>query len=450
MFILLILWAPINYKINYGGITMTRTLISELQNHIGNEVLLKGWVHRTRKLGKIAFILLRERTGIVQCVINTKEINIKNLKLESVVEFTGIVTANESVNNGVELHVNELKTINLVNEELPLEINKEELNANLDTVLNNRVLSLRHPKNNAIFKIQASIVHQFSKFLINKGFTQVFTPKIVSEGAEGGTELFEIKYFNEKAYLAQSPQFYKQMMVGSGYERVFEIGHVYRAEKHDSKRHLNEYVSLDIEMGFIEDENILMELETNLLKNIFDGLNETCSNELNLLNINLPNINNEIPKLKLSEAIEILKKHYNKSNLVKDIDSEGEKLLSEYVKEKYNSDFVFLTHYPKSKRPMYTLPAANNETHSFDLIFRGLEITTGGLRIHKYEELRESMLSNGLNIKSFEDYLKGFKYGMPPHGGFAIGLERLTAKILGLENVRESSLFPRDKHRLNP
>ncbi|MTI48243.1 MAG: aspartate--tRNA(Asn) ligase [Firmicutes bacterium] len=429
---------------------MKRILVKELKNRIENEVVIKGWVHRIRKLGKIAFLLIRDRSGIVQCVVNCKEIDISRLKIESVVSISGKVVENKTVNNNLEIHLTELEVISKVTEDLPMEINKENIEANLDTILDNRVISFRNPKINAIFKVQGAIARGFSQFLLEEDFTEIFTPKIVAEGTEGGTELFKVKYFEREAYLAQSPQFYKQMMVGAGYERVFEIGHVYRAESHDTKRHINEYVSLDLEMGFIKDEYEIMELETRLLKYIFNYVNEKCSEELELLNVKVPEIRSNIVTMKLSEAIDILKEKYNKRNLNKDIDPEGEKLISKYVKETYDSDFVFLTHYPKEKRPMYTLSEPNGETHSFDLIFRGLEITTGGLRIHNYEELKNAMIDKGLNPQSYEGYLSTFKYGMPPHGGLAIGLERLTAMLLGFENIRETTMFTRDKFRLIP
>lgn len=429
---------------------MKRVLISEIKNFSKKEVKISGWVYRIRNIGKIGFLLVRDRSGVVQCVVNTKEIEIKGLKLESVIEITGKVVENESCKNGIELQVATLTVISAVEEDLPIEINKESMDVHLDVLLNNRIMSLRYPKINAIFKIQAALAQGFSQFLILQGFTQIFTPKIVAEGTEGGTNLFAIKYFDKQAYLAQSPQFYKQMMVGVGYERVFEIGHVYRAESHDTKRHLNEYVSLDLEMGFIEDEYEIMELETRLLRYMMQHLSKTCRTELELLNANIPDIPEVIPKLKLSEAIELLKTQYGKMNLDGDLDPEGEVLISCYVKEKYHSDFVFLTHYPQSKRPMYTMPSENGETHSFDLLFRGLEITTGGQRIHQYEQLRYNMIKHGLSPDDFEGYLAVFKYGMPPHGGLAIGLERITAMLLGLDNIREATLFPRDRSRLVP
>lgn len=429
---------------------MERLLIENLYSHMGETVKIQGWIHRIRKMGKIAFLIIRDRSGVVQCVVDSKSIDIKGLKLECVVEIVGEIKERNAETKESELLIQTLKVISMVTEDLPIEINKEELEVNIDTLLNNRVLTLRHLKTNAIFKIQAALAQGFAEFLKNEGFTQVYSPKIVAEGTEGGTGLFELKYFEKKAYLAQSPQFYKQMLVGAGYERVFEIGHVYRAEEHNTIRHLNEYVSMDLEMGFIEDERDIMELETRLIKYIFQYVTGQCAKELTLLKVQFPEIGGEIPSMKLSEAIEILKKQYGKTELTNDLDPEGEKLICEYVKEKYSSEFIFLTHYPRSKRPMYTMPEGTESTHSFDLLFRGLEITTGGQRIHNYEQLKQSILAKGLNLESFSGYLEVFKYGMPPHGGLAIGLERLTSQLLGLRNVREVTLFPRDRDRIAP
>ena len=429
---------------------MERILISELKNEFGNVVMVQGWVHRIRKLGKLAFIIIRDRSGLVQCVVNTKAIDVKGLKLESVVELLGEVQRKEGSKEEVEIWTHSLGVISSVYEDLPIEINKEELEANIDTILNNRVLSLRNPGVNAIFKIQAVLAQAFQGFLSAEGFTQVFTPKIVSEGTEGGTEMFEVKYFEKKAYLAQSPQFYKQMMVGAGYERVFEVGHVYRAEEHNTVRHLNEYVSLDFEIGYIKDETDIMKLEERLLKYMLSSVEEKCIEELKLLKASMPNIGNKIPSMRLSEAIGILKESYGRSELEGDLDPEGEKQICEYAKEHLNSEFLFLTHYPRRKRPMYAMPAEETLTHSFDLLFRGLEITTGGQRIHNYQQLKESIASRGLNVESFKDYLEVFKFGMPPHGGLAIGLERLTAQLLGCKNIREVTLFPRDRDRIRP
>ncbi|CEO28845.1 aspartate--tRNA(Asn) ligase [Paraclostridium sordellii] len=429
---------------------MERIMINKLNEYINKSVNIKGWIHRVRKLKSITFLILRDRTGLVQCVLENNLTDINSLKLESVVSINGEVRESKNNLNPFEISVESINIINLCKEELPIEINQNNLEVNLDTMLNNRVLSLRHEKINSIFKIQNLIVEGFKEFLRKEDFTEIFTPKLVAQGAEGGSDVFEVKYFENKAYLAQSPQFYKQMMVGAGFERVFEVGHVYRAEQHDTNRHLNEYISMDLEMGFIENEEELMDLEENLLKYILNKVAKEGEKYLKLINANIPKINGKIPRMKLSEAINILEKNYNKKGLDGDLDPEGEKLICKYAKENLGCEFIFLTHYPRKKRPMYTMPCGEHETHSFDLLFRGIEITTGGQRIHDYDMLIKNMEYKNLNPNNYESYTETFKYGMPAHGGLAIGLERITAKLLDLENVREATLITRDRHRLLP
>ena len=429
---------------------MERRLVNELKNFINNKVNIQGWVYKIRKLKSIYFVILRDRSGLVQCIVDNSKFDISNLKLESVISIIGEVKESNNKLNPFEVQVEQLEIINAVNEELPIEINKENLECNLDTMLSNRVLSLRHEKVNAIFKVQNIIVNGFREFLNKEGFTEIHTPKIVKEGAEGGADLFEVKYFENKAYLATSPQFYKQMMVGAGFERVYEIGHAYRAEEHNTNRHLNEYVSMDLEMAFINDEKDIMNLEEELLKFILDKLNAECMEYFQLLNVTIPKIEGSIPRIDFNEALNILKEEYNKNDLEGDLDPEAEKLIYKYVKEKYNSDFVFLTNYPRRKRPMYTMPLGEDGTHSFDLLFKGIEITTGGQRIHQYDKLIENIKCKGFNPEEYESYLETFKYGMPKHGGLAIGLERITAKLLEIENVREATLFTRDRKRIIP
>lgn len=429
---------------------MERRLVNELKNFINNKVNIQGWVYKIRKLKSIYFVILRDRSGLVQCIVDNSKFDISNLKLESVISIIGEVKESNNKLNPFEVQVEQLEIINAVNEELPIEINKENLECNLDTMLSNRVLSLRHEKVNAIFKVQNIIVNGFREFLNKEGFTEIHTPKIVKEGAEGGADLFEVKYFENKAYLATSPQFYKQMMVGAGFERVYEIGHAYRAEEHNTNRHLNEYVSMDLEMAFINDEKDIMNLEEELLKFILDKLNAEGMEYFQLLNVTIPKIEKSIPRIDFNEALNILKEEYNKNDLEGDLDPEAEKLIYKYVKEKYNSDFVFLTNYPRRKRPMYTMPLGEEGTHSFDLLFKGIEITTGGQRIHQYDKLIENIKCKGFNPEEYESYLETFKYGMPKHGGLAIGLERITAKLLEIENVREATLFTRDRKRIIP
>lgn len=427
---------------------MKRVLVSELAGKIGQKVVLQGWIYRIRELSSVTFLLVRDRTGIIQVAVDPVLLQDVRVSTESVVEVEGIVNAEPRARLGYEVVAERVRMISPV-AGVPFNINTEELQLPLETILDHRVFSLRHAKISPIFKIQAALVHGFQSFLNQEGFLQVFSPKLVASGTEGGTELFEVCYFDETAYLAQSPQFYKQMLVGTGYERVYEVGHVYRAEKHATTRHLNEYVSLDLEMGFIEDEHDVMELENRLLAYMFAYVEEHCPNELATLGVNLPAVNS-IPKIKLQDALELLGREYGKADQDADLDPEGERLLSRYFLEQEGSEFVFVTDYPWEKRPMYTMPKENSQTRSFDLLFRGLEITTGGQRIHQLDLLQGNMRKKGLAPEHFSSYLEVFALGMPPHGGLAIGLERLTAQILGVANIREVTLFPRDRNRLTP
>lgn len=368
------------------------------------------------------------------------------------VEAIGDKVENEKAPGGVELISKGITVIGKAfYDKLPFEVNSYKQKASLEKQLDYRSLSLRSPKTRAVFKIQEEIGDAFRTYLKDLRFSEIHTPKIISSSTEGGSEMFTVNYFNKRAFLSQSPQFYKQMMVGAGFERVFEVGHAYRAELHGTWRHLSEYVSLDVEMGFIEDEYEVMDLEEGFLNYLFKTLKEKCPKELQMYGIELPD-KLEIPRMPLAKAQEILLEKFNKKSPVGNIDAEGEVILSKYIKETYDCDFVFLTEYPVSKRPMYAMPDSERPelTKSFDLIYKGLEITTGGQRIHDYDMLAANIRKFGLNPEDFGFYLDSFKYGMPPHGGFAIGLERLTLKILDLENIREATLLPRDLKRLEP
>ncbi|MDA2355262.1 aspartate--tRNA(Asn) ligase [Bacillus cereus] len=428
---------------------MKRSLTKECTKQSGKVVLLQGWVKKIRHLGNVSFLLLRDRTGVIQCVLENELAGYK-VDVESIVHVIGEIVETSKTELGVEVLAHEVKVINGA-EPLPFEINKKKLQVGLDQLLNERVLSLRHERTAAIFKVKSTLVQSFSEVLIENDFTRIFTPKIVSQGAEGGANVFKLPYFQREAYLAQSPQFYKQMMVAGGLERVFEIAPVYRAEHHNSSCHLNEYISLDVELGFIHDFYEVMQLETDVLRYMFQQVAKKCEKELQLLQIEVPVIT-EIPKITLLEAQEILKSKYRKESPVEDLDTEGEKLLGKYVKEIYNSEFVFITHYPKEARPMYTMPNKENPsiTDSFDLLYKGLEITSGAQRIHNHEMLLASFKEKGLHPEKFQSYLNTFRYGCPPHGGFGIGLERVVYKLLELTNVREASAFPRDCTRLIP
>lgn len=432
---------------------MTRTLAAEVSSRLNEKVFLQGWVYNLRPIGKLCFLVLRDRSGTVQAVLYDRPDLVQQLREESVIELIGYVRRDERAPHGCEVLISDLKILSTPLETLPIQINRPRaaLNARLETLLEHRVLSLRHPEIGAIFRVQAELVHGFREFLTQEGFLEVHTPKIVASGTEGGTELFPVQYFDRTAYLAQSPQFYKQMLVGAGFERVFEVGPVYRAEPHSTTRHLNEYISLDIEMGFIESEQDLLALEARLLRHMFARVKDRCAKELAIYGVTVPDVPEKIPQITLSDAQQILREKFNKHN-AGDLDPESERLLCRYAQEELGCELLFVTHYPREKRPMYAMPDSKNPqlTRSFDLLYKGLEITTGGQRIHQYEMLVESMKSRGLDPANFEFYLEVFKSGMPPHGGFAIGAERLTMQVLNLSNVREASFFPRDRTRLTP
>lgn len=334
---------------------------------------------------------------------------------------------------------------------MPLAIHKWKMNTSLETKLALRPVSLRNVRERAKFKLQEGIVRGFREFLFGQGFTEIRTPKIVSRGAEGGANVFKLNYFNKRAELGQSPQFYKQTMVGV-YDRVFEAAPVFRAEKHNTTRHLNEYISLDFEMGYIDGFEDVMAMETGFLQYTMKLLERDYQKELKLLGVTLPVIE-RIPQVRFDKAKELVSEKYNrKIRNPFDLEPEEEMLIGRYFKEEYDSDFVFVTHYPSKKRPFYAMddPEDSRFTLSFDLLYKGLEITTGGQRIHDYAAILEKMAKRGMDPEDIRDYLMIFKYGMPPHGGLGIGLERLTMRLLDEQNVRETTLFPRDVTRLEP
>jgi len=429
---------------------MKRLYAAEVFQKDVKNVLVKGWVHNINCIGKVAFVQLRDRTGIIQIV--TDDVAVRDLRLEMSIEVKGEKAINDKAPSGAEIHADSISILGRAcYDMLPFEINRGRIRASLENQLDHRTISLRPPKMRAIFKVQQEIEEAFRNYLRGNGFTQIHTPKIISSSTEGGSEMFTVDFFGRRAFLAQSPQFYKQMMVGAGFERVFEIAPAYRAELHNTWRHLSEYISMDVEMGFIDGADDLMDLEESYINYLLQHLKSTCKTELEMYGVSLPE-KVEIPRIQLREAQQILLERFGKKSPAGGIDAEGEKLFSDYVKETYGSDFVFLTKYPVSKRPMYTMPDPDEPdmTQSFDLIYKGLEITTGGQRIHDYEMLRQNIIKFGLDPECFSFYLNSFRYGMPPHGGFAIGLERITMKILDLANIRETTLFPRDIKRLEP
>ncbi len=424
---------------------MKRTLARELPAAAGRQVTVSGWVHRIRELGAVNFILLRDRSGIMQLVLNDAH----EITLESVLEVRGTVQKNDKAPSGFELAVEKLTVLSAAAPDITFPVNQNPDKAGLDALLDNRMISLRNPKVLNIFRIQSSIIHYFQEYLRKEDFTEIKTSKLIGSGTEGGTGLFEVNYFDSTLFLAQSPQFYKQAMIASGLERVFEVAPAYRAEKHDTPRHLNEYVSLDVEMAYIRDETDLMDLECGILSAIFTGLRNEHGKILAEYDAALPDPEtiHAIPRLAHEEARAIVSK--KKGQKVFEINPEGERLLCAWAQEEHGIDAVFIQSFPRRKRPFYTYPDGR-KTKSFDLIFRGLEITTGGQRINDYPMMLETLPAFGLSESGLGAYMDIFRFGCPPHGGFAIGLERLTQKILGLSNVKEASLFPRDRKRVSP
>ncbi|MDR3115068.1 MAG: aspartate--tRNA(Asn) ligase [Treponema sp.] len=423
----------------------------------GETLEVFGWVHRIRELGGITFVILRDRSGILQLVVSeAADFDISGLTLESSVKVAGVPALNEKAPGGVELRVHRVEYIARAAPDLPYQVNADTGKIGLEAILDHRGLSLRNPKIRAIFKVQSTIIEAFSQYLRGQDFTEIKTSKLVGGGTEGGAELFEVKYFDKKMYLAQSPQIYKQIMVASGLERVFEVAPAYRAEKHDTPRHVNEYVSLDMEMAFIESEKDLIDLEKGILSHIFTELARKNTAELALWNTPVPDAQAvyQAPIIPYEEALRIVNAESSsgdkrQSARIFDINPEAERLLCDWALREQGTDLVFVNEFPRRYRPFYTYPLDITRTMSFDALFRGLEITTGGRRQHDYKALLEVLPKFGLQEEAIAGY-RVFQYGCPPHGGFAIGCERLTQKILGLNNVKEASLFPRDRKRIEP
>ncbi len=440
----LIVWKPLHMK------SASRMLIASLHSLPTEEVMICGWVYRLRELARTTFIIVRDCSGEVQCVASSTAIQAVSLKLDEPVEIKGKVRPDTRAKAGFEVEVFEISVLNRVTQILPFNSSSNIAEIGIDTILNHRPLSLRNQSIGDIFKIQAAILDYFRFFLKERYFTEIFTSKIVSSGTEGGTNLFEIKYFERCAYLAQSPQFYKEYGV-AGLERVFETGHVYRAEPHASSRHLTEYYSLDLEMGFIDSPQELIQLERELLNFIFERLNQDYGEILKRYREKLlPQMLN-VPVWEFDECLRLLNQHFGRSDLVDDLDPEAERQLCQLAESETGIPALFVIGFPLIGRPFYTHPRGNGgAAQSFDLLFEGIELTTGGQRLHKREDLEQALRNRSIDPVSFETHLRMFELGMPTHGGLAIGLERLTARILHLANVRQATLYPRDRYRIAP
>ena len=426
----------------------------QAKEHLDRRVRMAGWLHRLRRLGGINFLLLRDGYGLFQAVIDDpgELAALRNVLSESVIEMEGLVVAEPQAPGGLELRDCRVRVITPVTESPPFEINKKVLRAGLDVFLDHAPVGLRHPRKQAAFRLFSAILAAFRQQLAGQGFTEIQTPKLVGTATEGGANVFGVEYFGQKAYLAQSPQLYKQIMVGV-HERVYEVGPVFRAEPHNTTRHINQYTSLDAEMGFIGDHNDVMALLSGVVGHIFESLRQHYAGDLALLDAQLPAVGQHIPAIKFREAQQIILERFGEDCRAEDdLAPQHERWLCKWAEETHGSELLFVTHYPAVKRPFYTMPDPDDpaHTHSFDLLFRGTEIVTGGQRVHNHPQLMNHLERWGLNAADFGGYLEAFRYGMPPHGGFGMGAERLLQMILRAANLRETTLFPRDMKRLLP
>ncbi|MFG1993642.1 aspartate--tRNA(Asn) ligase [Actinoplanes sp. NPDC048988] len=414
---------------------MQRILSTQLASHVHETVTIAGWVHRRRLLKSVAFLIVRDAEGLSQVVVTDQKI-LEGLTEESVVQVTATVTPNEQAPGKVELTGPAIRVLSAVSAPLPFELHRPELTASLPTQLDHAALALRHPARRAALRVAAAATEGFRAALSEQRFVEIQTPKIVGSATESGANVFAIDYFGRPGYLAQSPQFYKQLMVGV-FERVFEVGPVFRAEPSDTARHLSQYTSLDAEMGFIEDHRDVMAALTRTLTVMAEAVTTRAG-----LAVEVPA---EIPAVHFREALKIAGAPEDEPDLA----PAHERALGEWARREHGSEFVYVTGYPMRKRPFYTHPDPADPAYSngFDLLFKGLEIVTGGQRLHRYEDYVRALEGN---TGPYEGYLDGFRYGMPPHGGWAIGLERFVARLMSIKNVREVAAFPRDLHRITP
>jgi nondiscriminating aspartyl-tRNA synthetase len=433
---------------------MERIWTTELAAHAGERVLLKGWMLRLRRLSNVSFLVLRDGMGSAQIVIEDPAVAamLDSLPVESVLAVTGEAVREPQAPGGVEVRGAAVELISRAAEAPPFDLFRPSIKAQLPTILDHAPLALRHQRQRALFRLAAAAMEGFRATLRARGFTEIQTPKIVGSATEGGANVFQLDYFGRPAYLSQSPQLYKQMMVGV-FERVFEVGPAFRAEPHDTPRHINSFTSLDVEQGFVEDHRDVMATLTLTLQGIMSNMRERCGPELALLKLELPEVPAQIPAIHFSEALELLSGLTGEELRAEpDLAPAHERMLGEWARRQHGSEFLFVTGYPTEQRAFYTAPdpARPFYSNAFDLIFRGVELVSGGQRLHRHEEYLAVLERRGMRAESFAGYLEAFKHGMPPHGGFAIGLERLIMRLMELPNIREATLFPRDLNRLTP
>jgi nondiscriminating aspartyl-tRNA synthetase len=427
---------------------MQRILSTQLPSHTGEKVLLAGWIHRRRLLKSVAFLIVRDAAGLAQTVITDPALRaeIEQMTEESVVEVEGTAIANKAAPGGVEVEVATVRVVSPA-QPTPFDLYRPELKASLPTQLDHAAVALRHPRRQAALRLEAAAAHGFRSTLDAQGFVEVHTPKIVASATESGANVFGINYFGRPAYLAQSPQFYKQTLVGV-LERVYEVGPVFRAEPSDTVRHLAQYTSLDVELGFIRDHRDVMPV----LRDVIAGMVSAAS-EVRAVELTLPDVPSEIPWLHFADALEMIGAATGESLAGEpDLAPAHERWLGDWARREHGCDFVFVVGYPMVKRPFYTHPDPDRPefSNSFDLLFRGMELVTGGQRLHRYDDYVAALAARGEATEPYAGYLEAFRYGMPPHGGFAIGLERFVMRLTEVANIREVTLFPRDLHRLTP
>jgi nondiscriminating aspartyl-tRNA synthetase len=429
--------------------TLPRTLTRDLPQRVGDEVRLQGWIHRRRRLATVTFCVLRDRGGLGQVVVKDAAAlrQLDELGEETVIDVTGTAVANPQAPGGVEIVEPTLRPLTDPAEPPPVELWRPSLAATLPTLLDNALTTWRHPRRQAVWQLAAATLQGFRSALLGLDFTEVQTPKVVATATESGANVFGVDWFGSPAYLAQSPQFYKQTLVGV-FERVFEVGPVFRAEPHDTVRHLAEYVSLDAEFGFIDDHRDVLRVLREVVAGMVDGVATHAASAVEQLELTLPVVPETIPLLHFRDALKMVGADPDEV----DLSPEHERALGRWALDEHGSDFVAVEGYPMAKRPFYTHPepADPRWSNSFDLVFRGLELTTGGQRLHRYADYLAALAARGESPEPYAGYLDAFAHGMPPHGGFAIGLERWTARLVGADNVRETTLFPRDLHRLAP
>lgn len=434
---------------------MERTKINQLKEHIGKKVLLKGWIHEIRNQSKVKFVILRDSSGIIQLVIlPDKKIfdKIVTVPRESVIIVEGLVKEEKQAPMGIEVHIDKYEVLSEAEKELPILVNEKIGGAELPKRLDWRSIDLRKPKNLAIFKVQAALLEGIQDYLNKEGFTQIFTPSIMGVPSESGAEMFSLDYFGKAAFLRQDPQLHRQLAIAGGIEKIYEIGPSWRAELSHTVKHLCEHRTCAVELSFIESEQDTMRVEEQLIIAALNNVKKKCKEELKLLGVKLNIPEAPFPELRFPEIYEILKKMGKNIPYGEDLDTEAEKLLWEYVQKKYKSEFWFINRFPFKKKPFYVMRVddAPEFARSVDLYFKDIEMSSGGQRENRYTDLMNNVKEKKMDPKKVEWFTKFFKYGVPPHGGFGLGIERLTQVLLGLENIREAVLFARDPERLTP